>query len=76
MNNRKKNQKGGSISKDLKIIESSPYVLNNSKYPVNPKKTNTDYYSHVSPPVQTFDDYICIKKSVIRDLKELIKILN
>ena len=48
----------------------SPYAMVSSQLPPNP--TQQSWYHYQAPNYQTFGDYVCIKKSFLREAKNLM----
>jgi len=49
-----------------------PFDLTSSKHSPDPKKGET-WYHHHAPLSQTFGDYICVKKSTMKELGQLFR---
>src|SRR5689334_6694049 len=64
----RQSQQGGASSDIDPYI--SPYALIASKLPPNP--TQQSWYHYQAPVYQTFGDYVCIKKSFLKNAKNLL----
>ena len=74
-----KEQKGGGVFDDLLDKAKSMRDPNTkfhqipSKLPPAPDATDHSWYHHHAPFAQTFGDYVCLKKSTLRELGSFMK---
>ena len=74
-----KNQKGGGMFNNLldkaKDMNKSQVEapMPTSKLPPAPDATDHSWYHHHAPFAQTFGDYVCLKKSTLKELGSFFK---
>ncbi len=74
-------QSGGGVFEELVDKAKNMNVRNKfelipSKLTPAPKSTEHSWYHHHSPFAQTFGDYVCLKKSSLKDLGNFISGMN
>lgn len=61
----------GAAFRDTPVLPDSKYHLLNSNRPPNP--TEHSWYHYHAPFSQNFGDYVCLKRSTLRDLGSFLK---